>query len=241
MNLSKILIIFLLQLMIIFVYPFNSGLAANEEEILIKTDPDKVFFNLTNMAPGRQANKTLTIQNRGKLDFTYTTEVKFAEGSEKLFNEYLLKISDARGNLVFDGKLKDFKKLNPRFLKSMHQEDLLFHLMFPENLGNEFQGLGCKLVFIFTAKENQAAPDQQPNPNPGTTGPGSPSGTQGPGDKDTIKPIRPITNKDLGTEAGEGQILPSTASNLYNYLLAGFIMAVTGLALLIIQRRKNLL
>lgn len=141
---------FILMMFTLIVYPVGIAVATDNtfKEIDISTSPEKVLFNVSKLVPGDWATRTLTIENRGRQDFNYLSSAKLTNGSEKLYNELLLTISDKNSDL-FKGKLSDFKKLKPRFLASKDKEDLNLTLEFPYHLGNEFQGLECEVQFSF--------------------------------------------------------------------------------------------
>jgi hypothetical protein len=142
-------LIALLAFVLILMLPLEKTLAqVNNGEIDIATSPEKVLFDLTNLKPGDWAERTLTIQNKGKQDFKYLTSSRLKEGSEKLYNELLLTISD-KEKVLFDGKMKEFSKLDPRTITKNESEELLFKVVFPEELGNEFQGLESVVEFKF--------------------------------------------------------------------------------------------
>jgi LPXTG-motif cell wall-anchored protein len=119
-----------------------------QQEIDIATSPHKIFFNLSNLKPGDRATKILTVFNKGKQDFDYIFSNRFLTGSEKFYNALLLNVSDQKGEL-FSGKLKDFEKLDARFLSSGTSEQLTFTIEIPYELGNEYQGLGSEFQFKF--------------------------------------------------------------------------------------------
>ncbi|WP_102261372.1 LPXTG cell wall anchor domain-containing protein [Mesobacillus jeotgali] len=123
----------------------------SEKEIDISTSAHKVFFNLSNLKPGDYFTKELTVSNKGKQNFSYLFSNKFLTGSEKFYNEILLKVSDNK-QLLFEGKLKDFTKLEARRLESSQSEKLYFWVKVPYELGNDFQGLGCEFQFKFYAE-----------------------------------------------------------------------------------------
>lgn len=278
----------------------------------IETNDNKVLFNLNNLKPGDTAIRKLTVQNRGELDFTYISDAKLQDGSEKLFNELLLEVSDSKGTL-FSGKMKDFVGFSPRLLKSLHEEELLFAVEFPSHLGNDFQGLYSEVLFRFYIEKliedpenpNGTDPDSptetptEPNPgqeNPGdSTNPnpdaeetgdsGSPGNSESPGnienpentdetgtdenedsvnpslpsnsnpedpsnpgttddskdsDASDVAPQRPIDTNTLNTAPVEGQVLPDTATNIFNYILAGVILLSLGIVTLLILKKRRL-
>ena len=125
--------------------------------------------------------------------------------------------------ILYDDKLHKFDGLNPRFLESNHQEDLQFEVTFPHELGNEFQGLGFEFELRFIIKGNAQTPTVNPDSNP----------------EGSLKPSHPITVNQLASPPTEGQILPSTSTNMYNSMLIGAILIVSGGGLAILQKRRK--
>ncbi|MFC5464792.1 LPXTG cell wall anchor domain-containing protein [Lederbergia graminis] len=117
-------------------------------EIDIMTTPEKLLFNINNLKPGDWAKRTVIITNSGKEDYKYITSAKLKNGSEKLYNELLLIITDSDGE-IFNNKLGEFKKLDPRILISGQEEELIFTIKFPSELGNDFQGLSSEVEFKY--------------------------------------------------------------------------------------------
>jgi LPXTG-motif cell wall-anchored protein len=132
-------------------YPSDRVVAdetTQQHEIDIATSSHKIFFNLSNLKPGDRTTKILTVFNKGKQDFNYIFSNRFLTGSEKFYNTLLLNVSDQAGEL-FTGKIKDFKKLDARFLATGTSEQLTFTIEIPYELGNEYQGLGSEFQFKF--------------------------------------------------------------------------------------------
>jgi hypothetical protein len=221
---------------LVFIFSQSTSIQAQSNNSLnIDTSPSGFLFNLTNMKPGDWATRKLTIQNRGTEGFNYNTQVRFNGGSQKLYNEFLLKVWNSNG-VLHTGKLKDFKGLSSRYLKAKHQEDLMFEVNFPYELGNEFQGLGFEVEFEFIIEGyNPEDPEDPEDPEYPT----DPKNPEDPGDDGTILPERPIDNDDLNTPPVQGQILPETATNIYNYLFIGFFLVLIGAAALYHQRKNT--
>jgi hypothetical protein len=145
----NLLLINLMALTLVFSFSINQiNAATNTQEIDLATSPEKVLFDLTDLKPGDWAERTLIIQNKGKQDFKYLSASKLIEGSEEFYNELLLKISD-EDKVLFDGKIEELTKLDPRFIAKNDSEQLFFKVVVPEELGNEYQGLSCKVEFKF--------------------------------------------------------------------------------------------
>jgi Camelysin metallo-endopeptidase len=143
----------------------------DKKEIDISVNPSPVLFHLKNVKPGDTITRNLTIKNKGKQDFNYLFTNTFLRGSEKFYNELILKISDGKKNLV-EGRIKDFNKMDLRHLKSSSSETFGITIEIPYELGNEYQGLTADFQFDFLVegKEGSVTPVIEGNalPNTGT-------------------------------------------------------------------------
>lgn len=147
---KKIFLLFaLVTFCFFFTFPISSANSeGNEKEIDISTSPHKIFFAIKNSIPGDTFTEVLQVQNNGSEDFKYLFSNHFLTGSEKFYNELMLTVNDEFGEL-YKGKLKNFKKLDSRNLKSNNKEELTFSIYFPYELGNEFQGQDSEFQFKF--------------------------------------------------------------------------------------------
>lgn len=211
-KLKKILIsLIILIYASILLFPLSSVLAAenSDNEIDIEISPNEFLFQIENMKPGDWAPRALVIRNKGQKEFSYLTTLKNDGGSEKLFNELLLEISDSKQEL-YNGKLADFNELAKRKLAPESEEELNFTVRFPESLGNEFQGLDTRFSFIFSAEGNNQKSDEVIS-----------AGEIG-GDGDF----------------SGGSALPKTASNIFNLILIGGIILIAGGGIFLYQKFK---
>lgn len=141
----RVLTLFLILLMVL---PIKTMSESNDSflEIDLSTNPYTILFDLSNTKPGDTIVRELAVGNKGSQDFKYLFSNRFLSGSEKFYNELLLTASDSK-SVLFEGKLKDFEKLDSRSLKSGTSEDLTFRVEIPYQLGNEFQGLSTEFQF----------------------------------------------------------------------------------------------
>ncbi|WP_051968174.1 TasA family protein [Neobacillus sp.] len=133
--------------LLIFLFSKNTK-AESMKEIKIATSPEDSLFNVTNLKPGDWMDRTLTIHNNGQKDINYILTTEMVNGSDKFYNELQLKVAD-KDKVLFEDKLKDLNKLEPRFIGKNNSEQLFFTVTVPEELGNEYQGLGCEIQFKF--------------------------------------------------------------------------------------------
>ncbi|GAB3804978.1 hypothetical protein [Virgibacillus kimchii] len=216
MKLKKLLLSIIVALLIGLSPSLNKPVAA-DEEISIGVSPEDTLFQVENMKPGDWAPRTVTVENRGAQDFSYIMHMENEE-SDKLFRELLLEIT-ASGTALYDGKLADFENLEERFLEQGEQEELELTIRFPEELGNEYQGLNTAFTIIFTANSTQ---EEAAVELPGFIGsdatPSSDSEASSAGGSS-------------GSSSGIGGTLPQTATNIFLFLILGGVLLVNGLLL----------
>ena len=196
---KKLLLLCVLVTIFFFcIYPFkNINAEGNVKEIDIATSPHKVFFDISNAKPGDTFTKVLKVENNGTKDFKYLFSNRFLTGSEKIYNALELTVSDESGEL-YNGKLKDYEKLESRNLKKNTDEKLQLSIYMPYELGNEFQNLSSEFQFKFYVE--------------GTLG---------------------------GTIPVDGPKLPETGTNMFNILVAGAVLVLTGSTLQFFLKRRR--
>lgn len=206
---KKLVVTLFCILALVIVMGGNSVTAEEEEkELAINVLPGDVLFNINNMKPGDWAPRTITVQNKGIKDFTYQMSLR-NDGEEKLFNELLLEINDSK-TVLYEGKLADFTKLSDRDLSTSKQEELEVTVIFPEYLGNEFQGLDAEFSILFTAegKTSQLAEV-------------SVDGMIGSGNSQTQS------------------FLPNTATGIFNLFLSGAVLLISGVFILLYKKWRK--
>jgi LPXTG-motif cell wall-anchored protein len=220
-NKFKLLLIYtcILLVGVVFIPIGNTGADSSTPEIKIDTLPEKVLFDIVNFKPGDWAPRELIIQNNGNQDFSYNIQSRMKSGSEKLYNQFQLKIEDKSG-MVYQGDLKDFKGLNPRPLAAFSEEKLTVTVEFPYISGNEFQGLNTEVEFVLYAEgKNEPPPPDTEKPDEEDNGSTPPS-------NDSNNPPA----KDTGS-------LPQTGEdNPIFMILSGLFISMAGLALLLIKK-----
>ena len=205
MNTKKInLFIISLLTALVYLSVVNLSSASAQGEITLDIMPGEVLFDVDNMKPGDWAPRTVVVQNNGLQEFSYATTLQPDKQSMKLFNELLLEVEDAQGEL-YNGKLADFKQLESRSLKPAKQEEIDFTVRFPTHLGNEFQGLDAKFTLFFSAEGSDNSKDEK-----------AISGT--------------ISGDDGGPGASgsSGSELPATATSVFNMILVGALLLAGG-------------
>ncbi|WP_051359538.1 TasA family protein [Paucisalibacillus globulus] len=204
-------------------------------DIDLSLSPGEVLFNIDNMKPGDWAPRDIVIKNNGKLDFEYQMSIK-NEGAEKLYNELLLEIKDAKTTL-YNGKLSDFDKLPPRFLKADNSEELELTIRFPEHLGNEFQGLGVNFLLQFVA-EGSETPTNPEDPGEDNEQPGGSKDDSDKGKGGTDKDVENVSGVVNNNSSGGGE-LPDTAANMFNLMIIGVYLLLAGALIWMISKRRK--
>jgi hypothetical protein len=144
--------------------------AEERKEIDLSLTPKDVLFDVSNMKPGDWAERSIRVNNEGAAKFLYTMSSEFADGSKKLYEALTLEVKD-RERVLYKGSLGGFTKLSGRILSAGQSEQLIYTVRFPEELGNEYQGLGTKVKFVFYAEKDggTTGTPEDPNGNTGTT------------------------------------------------------------------------
>ncbi|MYL60415.1 LPXTG cell wall anchor domain-containing protein [Virgibacillus halodenitrificans] len=204
----SIVILFCILTLVIVMGSKSVTAEEEEKELAINVLPGDVLFNVNNMKPGDWAPRTITIQNNGIKDFTYQMSLR-NDGEDKLFNELLLEINDSK-SVLYEGKLEDFTKLSPRNLSTSRQEVLEVTVIFPEYLGNEFQGLDAEFSILFTAEGKTSELAEV-----------SVDGMIGSGNSQTQS------------------FLPNTATGIFNLLLVGAVLLISGVFILLYKKWKK--
>jgi len=138
MNNTKWLL-FCIPVLLIFLGISVAKADSNEKDYDFTVSPSKSLFNITNFKPGDWAERELTLDNNGTKDLQYEIKMKHPSGEDRLFRQLLLKVENG-SQVLFDGKLKDFKGVDAQQLKSGAQDNIKFTVKMPEELGNEYQG-----------------------------------------------------------------------------------------------------
>ncbi|WP_066175991.1 LPXTG cell wall anchor domain-containing protein [Bacillus marinisedimentorum] len=147
----------MLILVCLLVSIFARPATAAPDPINIETSPVKLLYNLENLKPGDWAERTLTVNNNGDVEFEYYTKSDFKQGSKELYEQLLLTLKDNKDEVLYNGKLAEFDKLFPRKLATASSEDLILIVKIPEELGNEYQALSTQFTITLYAEGEEGA------------------------------------------------------------------------------------
>ncbi|MHA6252384.1 LPXTG cell wall anchor domain-containing protein [Oceanobacillus sp. CAU 1775] len=186
------------------------------EEIVIDRFPSEELFYVENAKPGDYAYRPLLIQNNHDIDILYSMHIR-NDGETKLFDELLLQVTFF-DEIVFDGKLKDYEGYTDYPIGANKEVETGFKLMFPAELGNEFQNKKAEFTLVFQAVAKEA---------PSFVG--GISTEVGSGDSSTVK----------GISTNEGSTLPKTATNIFTYILIGGLLIALGASVSYLSKREN--
>ena len=130
-------------------------LAKERNEIDLSLTPKGILFDVTkDMKPGDWAKRSIRVNNEGAAEFLYTMSAEFTEGSKKLYDALTLEVKDQQERVLYKGRVSDFTKLTGRTLSAGQSEQLIYIVRFPEEFGNEYQGLETQVKFVFYAEED---------------------------------------------------------------------------------------
>lgn len=128
-----------------------------EASVDIETSPE-LIFDETCIAPGDVFSKTVTVYNRGTLDYDYNISCSQSEGDATLYNFLELEIKRADGSIFYAGLLGELQKQSMGSLAAGYDENYQFTIRFPDKANNSFQLQSTGVNFIFNAVEHHPVP-----------------------------------------------------------------------------------
>ncbi|ENQ3104909.1 hypothetical protein SAMN04488168_10215 [Bacillus sp. 491mf] len=128
--------------------------AKERQEIDLSLTPNEMLFDVVDMKPGDWKKRSIHVSNKQGEDFSYFLNSEFNEGSVKLYNALQLEIR-ASDQLLYKGSLSGFTKKEKRILGKGKNEELQCIVRFPEELGNDYQGLKVNMKFVFYAEDSR--------------------------------------------------------------------------------------
>ncbi|NBJ69578.1 MULTISPECIES: LPXTG cell wall anchor domain-containing protein [Clostridia] len=133
-----------------------------------------------------------------------------SQGGINLYNELYLEVTE-EDRALYNGRLKDFISMEPRTLAPNSKDEITMTVRFPKELGNEYQGRETNFSIIFTVEGDGNTNEEQS-----------------------------IIGK-VGTDLNDvGPKLPNTATDMFLYILLGFILVgIGGFFILISYKVKN--
>jgi LPXTG-motif cell wall-anchored protein len=162
----KLKLFLLLGIILTLSVVFNPVFCTKAEErkdLDIDTFPNKRFLEMDMLKPGDKIISSLDVINKGNILFTYKTNAEFSGGSKKYFNALLINVKDGKKHVLYNGKLKDFKGLDPRKLLILTKDKFFFTIEVPNELGNEYQGLSTNVKLTFFAEDSLSNTNILPN------------------------------------------------------------------------------
>lgn len=214
---------------ILFWVPQFTAAADDDEAMSMQVSPEGTLYDIENMKPGDWAPRTVTIANNGQTDFSYVAEVD-NHGPEKLFNELILEVKTT-DDTIYSGKVADFTQLTARKLEAGQMEEIEFTIRFPEHLGNDYQGLNTSFSLIFTVV------DKEENSIVKLASKG-PTSKKESGDTNATDSMAALDGT-IGSDDDNGSGLPNTATSIYNFLIIGSVLAISGGIFAAYSRKRN--
>lgn len=127
---------------------------------------------MSNMQPGDEMSSTYTIINDGNEPFDYFVDFKFISGDQELYN-VLHMVLQKEGVTLYSGAMSDAAgRVAIGSLAGGGQSILQMDVVFPWEVGNEFQGKATTVAFEFSAS-GQPEPSTKPSSAPETPTPTS--------------------------------------------------------------------
>ena len=115
---------------------------------------DNFFERARKIVPGDNFTDSIKIKNTNKEKVGYYLSLNVDKKDSKdkdLLNQIQLIITNKNGKVVYKGKLLKEDKLLLGEYKLGEEDELYFNVIVPEDLNNEYENLGPKLLLVFSA------------------------------------------------------------------------------------------
>ena len=215
---------FLLVIAIIIFMTFakiDSSFAADHEIIgnnfgisIVQNSP---LFNIQNMAPGDSENSTITIKNQGNSVFSVSLAMNKVSGDDILFQNLEIHISNDSQTSYYNGTLVGLKNIDIGSVLPGSEKSYNLNVVFPLQLGNEFQKKSLAVKLVFTA----LSPDSSTKPIPDTIGT-IPAQTPAP----TVKPTEKTTTEE---KVPLGELVKTGGTPPEVFYIIGLVLIITGI------------
>lgn len=115
---------------------------------------DDIFKNISSVMPGDVLNEKIHIKNNNDGKTKYFINLGYGQ-KEKLDTELLnsidLKITNNKGIEIYSGKIINSNDIMLGELESNQEEEFIFTIYFPIELGNKYELLNQKLIWTFSS------------------------------------------------------------------------------------------
>ncbi|WP_158734946.1 LPXTG cell wall anchor domain-containing protein [Alteribacillus sp. YIM 98480] len=127
---------------------------------LVEVNDDN-FMNISNFAPGGSYETGIAVKNVSENQIKYSITVEQKGGSKKFF-ENLQVVIKTNNVTHYEGSFAEADKIAMGTLNSNNSIPVTFNVHFPEESGNEYQGLSANLSVRVDAKKTNNDPDPDP-------------------------------------------------------------------------------
>ncbi|WP_093338073.1 LPXTG cell wall anchor domain-containing protein [Salibacterium halotolerans] len=174
---------------------FSSNTAAAGE--LVELEDSRFMKDVGPFAPGHSFETGITVENVSEDDIEYVLTLKREEEKQQdreeesiMFFENLQVTVQADGEQKYEGSFEGVETIDMGVLEKEEDLPVTFKVRFPEESGNEYQGLSTGVSVIVKARQVNTPPDDDENSEEDDDGNGGNDSDGGSGnpDRDTGDP-----------------------------------------------------
>jgi LPXTG-motif cell wall-anchored protein len=152
----------LLIYIFITIYPvIGRAESASKKEIDISQLAPSLSVPTDNMQPGDEVSNSFILKNDGNKKLMYSLTAKLVSGDALLFTGLEIVVTQGKEEL-YRGSLRDLQV--KRILAVNGEEIISYTVLFPYELGNEYQGLQANVQFLTQATEAPNTPTEEKPP-----------------------------------------------------------------------------
>ncbi|MDQ0158071.1 LPXTG cell wall anchor domain-containing protein [Alkalibacillus salilacus] len=186
-------------------------IVSQADDDLFSVSPDDVIFEVDQLKPGDYMTETVRVENHHEAPLVVTGDAKYLHGSNYIYEQLDLTVKNDQQKVIYQGSLANFIESEMVTLDVEDEEELLFHVEFPMESDNSYQGLNVGVQLSFSAQIEENAESVA-------------------SDEDRLLPF---TGGSL-----PGGLLPQTGETIpYLYYVIGTLLVSSGICLLLWHKR----
>ncbi|NIK11913.1 LPXTG cell wall anchor domain-containing protein [Alkalibacillus almallahensis] len=186
-------------------------IVSQADDHLFSVSPDDVMFEVDQLKPGDYMTETVRVENHHESPLVVIGDSEYLHGSNYIYEQLELTVKDDQQTILYQGSLANFIESEMVTLDVEDEEELLFHVEFPMESDNSYQGLNIGVQLSFSTQlveDNESVPGEEDR-------------------------FLPFTGGSL-----PGGLLPQTGETIpYPYYVIGVLLVSAGICLMLWHKR----
>ncbi|WP_411954125.1 LPXTG cell wall anchor domain-containing protein [Alkalibacillus sp. S2W] len=127
-------------------------IVSQADDHLFRVSPDDVIFEVDQLKPGDYMTESVRVENNHDSPLKVIGDAEYLHGSNYIYEQLQLTVKNDQQTEVYQGSLANFIESEMVTLDVEDEEELLFHVEFPMESDNSFQGLNIGVQLSFSTQ-----------------------------------------------------------------------------------------